>query len=178
MIFVETVGVGQSETVVKSMVDFFLLLMLAGAGDELQGIKRGIIEMADAIIINKADGDNLRRAKIAVNEFSSAIHLFPPAQTGWMPVVDMCSARTGEGIQEVWEIIQCFNNTMIKDGHFRQNRISQNRQVFYQAIEEKLRNQFYNNPEIREKIQQLEEKVSTGTLNPYLAANELIDPQT
>ena len=178
VIFVETVGVGQSETVVKSMVDFFLLLMLAGAGDELQGIKRGIIEMADAIIINKADGDNLRRAKIAVNEFSSAIHLFPPAQTGWMPVVDMCSARTGEGIQEVWEIIQCFNNTMIKDGHFRQNRISQNRQVFYQAIEEKLRNQFYNNPEIREKIQQLEEKVSTGTLNPYLAANELIDPQT
>lgn len=173
VIFVETVGVGQSETTVKSMVDFFLLLMLADAGDELQGIKRGIIEMADTIIINKADGDNLRRARIAANDFTSAIHLFPPAQKGWMPVVDICSARTGEGIQEVWEIIRSYYNKMTQEGHFQRNRINQNRQVFHQAIDEKLRNRFYGNPAIREKIQQLEKDIISGTLNPYQAVSEL-----
>ena len=105
VIFVETVGVGQSETTVHSMVDFFLLLMLAGAGDELQGIKRGIIEMADAIVINKADGDNLAKAKLARVEYANALHLFPPPDSGWTPVADICSARTKMGIDHVWELI-------------------------------------------------------------------------
>ena len=175
VIFVETVGVGQSETVVKSMVDFFLLLMLAGAGDELQGIKRGIIEMADAIIINKADGDNLSRAKIAARDFTSAIHLFPPSHTGWMPVVDICSAKTGEGIPGIWEIIRDFQNTMVQHGHFQRNRMSQNREVFHQAIEEKLKENFNSNPDIQKKIRQMEEEVSTGALNPYLAATALLN---
>jgi len=106
IIFVETVGVGQSETTVHSMVDFFLLLMLAGAGDELQGIKRGIIEMADVILINKADGDNLNKAKAARVEYANALHLFPPASSGWQPVVDICSAQSLFGIDHVWEIIK------------------------------------------------------------------------
>ncbi|NQV01049.1 MAG: methylmalonyl Co-A mutase-associated GTPase MeaB, partial [Bacteroidia bacterium] len=175
VIFVETVGVGQSETVVGSMVDFFLLLMLAGAGDEMQGIKRGIIEMADAIIINKADGDNMRKAKIAAKDFTSAIHLFPPSHTGWMPVVDLCSAKTGEGIPQIWKIIQAYHTTMMQHGHFQRNRVSQNRHLFHQAIEEKLRDQFYRDPAIQKKIKQLEEKVISGTLNPYQAATKLLD---
>jgi LAO/AO transport system kinase len=175
VIFVETVGVGQSETVVKSMVDFFLLLMLAGAGDELQGIKRGIIEMADAVIINKADGDNIARAKIAFNEYTNALHLFPPAPTGWIPAVGTCSARTGEGIPHVWEIIRQFCTTMQQKGHFRQNRTDQNQLVFQQAIEEKLKEQFYNNKAIRKQILELEKKIREGTLNPYQAANSILD---
>lgn len=175
VIFVETVGVGQSETVVKSMVDFFLLLMLAGAGDELQGIKRGIIEMADAIIINKADGDNFRKAQVAAMDFTTAIHLFPPSQTGWMPVVDVCSAKTGDGIPEIWEIIRTYHTTMLQHGHFQRNRTSQNWHVFHQAIEEKLRNQFYQDPVIQKKIKQLEEELFNGTLNPYEAATELLN---
>ena len=178
VIFVETVGVGQSETVVKSMTDFFLLLMLAGAGDELQGIKRGIIEMADAVIINKADGDNITRAKIAAKDYTNALHLFPPAPTGWMPVVDTCSARTGDGIPQVWEIVEQFCTAMIQHGHFQQNRTNQNRLVFQQAIEEKLKERFYNDKAIRKQILELEKKVREGTLNPYQAASMLFNPQT
>ncbi|MBE0647508.1 MAG: methylmalonyl Co-A mutase-associated GTPase MeaB [Bacteroidales bacterium] len=176
VIFVETVGVGQSETVVKSMVDFFLLLMLAGAGDELQGIKRGIIEMADAVVINKADGDNITRAKIAAKEYAGALHLFPPAASGWMPVVDTCSAVSGNGIPRVWETIEQFCTVMLQNGHFRQNRTDQNQLVFQQAIEEKLKEQFYNNKAIRKQILELEKMVREGTLNPYQAASMLFNP--
>ncbi|MFH1936779.1 MAG: methylmalonyl Co-A mutase-associated GTPase MeaB [Bacteroidota bacterium] len=174
VIFVETVGVGQSETTVKSMVDFFLLLMLAGAGDELQGIKRGIIEMADAIIVNKADGDNLAKTNIAAAQYTTALHLFPPSHTGWMPLVDTCSAKTGKGIPEIWKIMLAYQSAMTQQGHFQRNRISQNRQVFHQAIEEKLKENFYSNSAIQEKIRQLDEEVSNGTLNPYQAAGELL----
>jgi LAO/AO transport system kinase len=116
VIFVETVGVGQSETTVHSMVDFFLLLMLAGAGDELQGIKRGIIEMADAIIINKADGDNLQKAKAAQAEYTHALHMFPPSPTGWQPVTDTCSSKTRSGIENVWNIILRHRDLMMEKG--------------------------------------------------------------
>ncbi|MBN1199289.1 MAG: methylmalonyl Co-A mutase-associated GTPase MeaB [Bacteroidales bacterium] len=173
VVFVETVGVGQSETVVKSMVDFFLLLMLAGAGDELQGIKRGIIEMADALIINKADGDNLKKAKIAAMDYTKAVHLFPPSHTGWIPVVDLCSAKTHEGVPKIWEIILAFQTTMLQHGHFQRNRMSQNRQVFHQAIEEKLADQFYTHPGIRKQLLELEKQVTSGSLNPYQAVNSL-----
>ncbi|MFH1160033.1 MAG: methylmalonyl Co-A mutase-associated GTPase MeaB [bacterium] len=176
VIFVETVGVGQSETAVKSMVDFFLLLMLPGSGDELQGIKRGIIEMADAIIINKADGDNLRKAKIAAFDFTSALHLFPPAFNGWMPVVDLCSAKTKQGIPEVWKIIQTFRHTMTQHGHFQRNRMEQNSRVLHEAVAEALREKFTRDPGIQKKIRKLEEQVASGTLNPYQAVSKLFYP--
>jgi len=176
VIFVETVGVGQSETAVKSMVDFFLLLMLAGAGDELQGIKRGIIEMADAIIINKADGDNLTKARAATVEYKNALHLFPPSSSGWIPVVDTCSSKTSEGIPYVWEIISDYREKMIQSCFFTENRLEQNKQVLYDAIEEKLRDRFYHDPGTRKKIKKLEQEILAGTKNPYHAANDLLNP--
>jgi len=178
VIFIETVGVGQSETAVKSMVDFFLLLMLAGAGDELQGIKRGIIEMADAIIINKADGDNLRKAKVAAMQYSSALHLFPPSGTGWTPVVDICSATTGSGIPETWNIIENFRKIMIRNGHFQQTRLEQNKRVLDRAIEEGLQERFYKNAAVQKKIRKLEQRIINGTINPYQAAAELLNPKS
>jgi len=178
VIFIETVGVGQSETAVKSMVDFFLLLMLAGAGDELQGIKRGIIEMADAIIINKADGDNLRKAKVAAMQYSSALHLFPPSGTGWTPVVDICSATTGSGIPETWNIIENFRKIMIRNGHFQQTRLEQNKRVLDRAIEEGLQERFYKNAAVQKKIRKLEQRIINGTINPYQAATELLNPKS
>jgi len=177
VVFVETVGVGQSETVVKSMVDFFLLLLLAGAGDELQGIKRGIIEMADALIINKADGDNLKRAQVAASDYSRAIHLFPPSDTGWIPVVDTCSAKTQAGIEKIWEIVHAFLSTMVQHGHFQRNRISQNRQLFHQAIEEQLKERYYAHPGIQKHLQKLDKQVADGILNPYQAASLLLGNQ-
>ena len=178
VIFVETVGVGQSETAVKSMVDFFLLLMLAGAGDELQGIKRGIIEMADAIIINKADGDNLRKAKVAAMQYSSALHLFPPSGSGWTPVVDICSATTGAGIPETWNIIETFRKIMIQNGHFLQTRLEQNKRILHQAIEEGLQERFYKNTSVQKKIRKLEQQIINGTKNPYQAAAELLNSKS
>lgn len=178
VIFVETVGVGQSETAVKSMTDFFLLLMLAGAGDELQGIKRGIIEMADAVIINKADGDNITRARIAAKEYANALHLLPPAHTGWIPVTGTCSAITGDGIPKVWEIIEGFCSSMILKGYFQKNRTDQNRHLFRQAVEEKLKEQFYTNSHIRKQLLELEKQVINGTLNPYQAVGALFNSQS
>src|SRR5664280_1126943 len=125
-ILVETVGVGQSETAVHSMVDFFLLLMLAGAGDELQGIKRGIIEMADAIFINKADGDNISKANLAKSEYANALHLFPPPESGWIPIVATCSARTHDGITKVWDTIEDFSSFTTNNGFFEGRRMEQN----------------------------------------------------
>ena len=175
VIFIETVGVGQSETTVHSMVDFFLLLMLAGAGDELQGIKRGIIEMADAIFINKADGDNLNRAKTARVEYANALHLFPPPENGWTPVADICSARSKLGIEKVWEIILEHRKTMQKTGYFQLQRQSQNRQVLYESIESELRRHFFSKPTIAASIQQAENAIALGRINPYQAAQELLN---
>ena len=121
-IFVETVGVGQSETAVASMVDFFLLLMLAGAGDELQGIKRGIMEMADMILINKAEGDNLQKAKLARTQYENALHLFPPAPSGWTPLVETCSALHHQGMETVWKMIEDYLKLVENNGYFDKNR--------------------------------------------------------
>lgn len=175
VIFVETVGVGQSETTVHSMVDFFLLLMLAGAGDELQGIKRGIIEMADAIVINKADGDNINKARSARVEYANALHLFPPPDSGWIPVADICSARTKLGIDHVWEIIMEHRETTSKTGYFQQRRREQSRQVLIETIEEGLRRHFYSRKEIAHAISAAEREIITGRLNPYKAAQELLE---
>ena len=174
VIFIETVGVGQSETAVHSMVDFFLLLMLAGAGDELQGIKRGIIEMADAIMINKADGDNLPKAKLAKVEYSNALHLFPPSDSGWVPQVGLCSSRTLEGIKEVWETIMEYQSLTISNGFFHIKRREQNRQVLYESIEEALKNHFFSRKEITHALSKLESEIVAGITNPYIAAQGLL----
>lgn len=174
-IFVETVGVGQSETAVHSMVDFFLLLMLAGAGDELQGIKRGIMEMADMIVINKADGVNLEKARLAKLEYTNAIHLFPPTESGWIPEVDLCSATTGEGIGRVWEVIEKFRTFSLGNGYFVQNRKTQNRNHFYSTLQENLLSRFYSKKEVDQSIAKLEKEVLTGTLTPFSAAQQLLD---
>jgi LAO/AO transport system kinase len=174
VIFVETVGVGQSETAVHSMVDFFLLLMLAGAGDELQGIKRGILEMADAVIINKADGDNIGRAKIAKAQLSEALHFYPPAASGWKPSVDVCSCKTKEGISNIWNIIKRYETFTKHSGYFLQKRSEQNRQVMFETIEEALKAKFYSRKDIHSLIKQMESDIISQKINPYLAGNLLI----
>jgi LAO/AO transport system kinase len=175
VILVETVGVGQSETAVHSMVDFFLLLMLAGAGDELQGIKRGIIEMADAIFINKADGDNISKARLAKTEYSNALHLFPPPESGWIPVVDTCSAQTGEGITRVWDTIEDFISFTSQKGFFTSRRMEQDRQVLFDSIEEALKSGFYSRKDISHLLKKLETEVVSGRISPYVAAKELLE---
>jgi LAO/AO transport system kinase len=174
VIFVETVGVGQSETTVHSMVDFFLLLMLAGAGDELQGIKRGIIEMADAIVINKADGDNIPKANIARVEYANALHLFPPPDSGWVPVADVCSARSTMGIDHVWELIMEHRKITSNTGYFHRRRMEQNKQVFRETIEAGLQHHFFAQQEISQVIAKLEHGIMEGHVNPYQAAKELL----
>jgi LAO/AO transport system kinase len=174
-IFVETVGVGQSETAVHSMVDFFLLLMLAGAGDELQGIKRGIMEMADMIVINKADGDNLNKAHLAKTEYANAIHLFPPSNSGWFPQVDICSSTTFEGIERVWEVIEKYRTFTQENGYFDSNRKEQNRNHFFSTLHENLLSRFYSKKEITQMIKIFEQQVISGQLTPFSAAQELLD---
>jgi len=175
VILVETVGVGQSETAVHSMVDFFLLLMLAGAGDELQGIKRGIIEMADAIFINKADGDNIAKANLAKAEYSNALHLFPPPESGWIPVVETCSAQTRDGIMRVWETIDDFYTFTSAKGFFTRRRMEQDRQVLFDTINESLKTSFYSRKDIAHHLKKMETEVVEGKISPYVAAKELLE---
>jgi len=174
IIIVETVGVGQSETAVHSMVDFFLLLMLSGAGDELQGIKRGIMEMADTITITKADGDNTNRSKAAVGDYKRAIHLFPPTQSGWIPKVLTCSALQNEGIQELWECVASFVNHSKTNNFFDNNRKDQAQFWLHESIQEQLGQRFYHNPKIKSELQEMEKQVVAGSISPFTAASKLI----
>ena len=171
IIIVETVGVGQSETVVKSMVDFFLLLMLAGAGDELQGIKRGIMEMADALVINKADGDNIHAAEVARTRYQSALHLFPLNENGWVVPVATCSSIEHTSIDKVWQIMCDFEEHTKANGFFEKNRNEQNVKIFYDWIDFTIKNNFFNNPEVQTKIDELLPKVLDGRITPYQAGN-------
>jgi LAO/AO transport system kinase len=173
-IFVETVGVGQSETLVHGMIDFFLLLMITGAGDELQGIKRGIMEMADMMVINKADGDNLERAQLARQEYASALHLFPSRADGWIPPVLTCSSRTGTGIMEVWETIKSFEAQTRKSGSFDANRRRQRVQWLTQTIQNDLLADFWNDPRVMKRLDTLREEVESGDLYSGRAAQELV----
>ena len=175
VIIVETVGVGQSETAVHSMVDFFLLLMLAGAGDELQGIKRGIMEMADALTITKADGDNINKSKLAVGDYKRAIHLFPAKTNNWIPKVLTCSAYENTGIEDIWETINSFVNHCVCNNTFEENRKKQAQFWLHESIQEQLGNYFYQKPEVKKLLPQLEEEVLSGKLSPFIAANKLID---
>lgn len=173
-ILVETVGVGQSETAVYAMVDFFLLLMLAGAGDELQGIKRGIIEMTDAIAINKADLDPLR-AEQARRQFDSALHLFPPPASGWTPRVVTCSAITRQGIASLWEMVREHHAFTRGNGYFDARRRAQRRRWLKEAIEHGLREDFQRSPEVQQRLPALERAVDSGRLSPFRAAREVLD---
>jgi LAO/AO transport system kinase len=174
VIIIETVGVGQSETTVHSMVDFFLLLKLAGAGDELQGIKRGIIEMADAIVINKADGENLKAAKVAKVEFNRALHLYPEKESGWSPKVTLCSALKHQGISEAWEMIKDYKTTTTTNHYFYTNRNNQNKFWLLQTIEERLKANFYNSTKIKAELQKQIDLVEDGKTTPFAAAEYLL----
>ncbi|MDE5941331.1 MAG: methylmalonyl Co-A mutase-associated GTPase MeaB [Muribaculaceae bacterium] len=173
-IFVETVGVGQSETAVHSMVDFFLLIQLAGTGDELQGIKRGIMEMADGIVINKADGDNIDRARLAQAQFRSALHLFPTPPSGWTPEVLCYSGYFEIGIAEVWDMIDRYFSFVTQNGYFTRRRHEQARYWMYETIDSELRRRFYENPQRAALITQYETQVLDNRLSPFAAAYRLL----
>ena len=174
-IIIETVGVGQSETAVHSMVDFFLLLKIAGAGDELQGIKRGIMEMADAIVINKADGDNIKKAQFAKVEFNRALHLFPAKKSGWTPKTTTCSAITSEGIPEVWNTITEFLNLTQSNSYFFEKRQNQNQFWMIETINDQLKSNFYNNPEIQQQLESTKKAVQNDEISPFAAASLLLE---
>ena len=174
VILIETVGVGQSETAVHSMTDFFLLLKLAGAGDELQGIKRGIIEMADAILINKADGQNKKAAKQAKVEFKRALHLYPEKRSNWIPKVKLCSALENWGIEQTWEMLTNYFSLTKKNNFFEENRKQQNKYWLLQSINEQLKSQLYNHPEIKKELAEQLEKIHQQKTTPFEAANYLL----
>ncbi len=174
-IFVETVGVGQSETAVHSMVDFFLLIQLAGTGDELQGIKRGIMEMADGIIVNKADGNNIDKAKLAAAQYRNALHLFPLPPSGWTPKVLTYSGYYKLGINEIWDMVYEYVNFTKKNGYFDYRRHSQSKYWMYESINEQLRNNFYHSPEIEEALKVKEQQVLDSEISSFKAAKEMLD---
>jgi LAO/AO transport system kinase len=173
-IFIETVGVGQSETAVHSMTDFFLLLMIAGAGDELQGIKRGIMEMADLVTINKADGLNREKAELARLQTQNALQLYPVKDSAWEPRVMTCSAVEKTGIAEIWQVIQEYLAKTKSSGYFTENRNIQSRYWMIETVNEKLRQHFYQDPVIMVKIAELEKRVLNAEISSFEAANQLL----
>jgi len=173
-IIIETVGVGQSETVVKSMVDFFLLLMLSGAGDELQGIKRGIMEMADALIITKADGDNIAKATAAKALYKSALQLFPKNENEWRPPVDTCSVFLQDSIEKIWQIVSDFEKHTKANSFFLKHRTEQSVKTFYDWMNDMLKEHFYSNKAIENKIDNLISEIREGKISPYQAGTKLV----
>lgn len=174
VILVETVGVGQSETAVKNMVDFFLLLMLAGAGDELQAIKKGIMEMADALLIHKADGDNLEPAKKAKVNCQNALHLLPHADKNWNPQVLLASSTTGLGLEKAWELISQYKVAMSENGFWEANRAAQRINWLDDQVQFLLGQAFHRDPVILKLLEAEKPKVQTGVLNPGTLAKSLI----
>jgi len=175
VVIIETVGVGQSEVVAHSMVDFFLLLQLAGAGDELQGIKRGIMEMADAIAINKAEGDNKQKALNAAQQYKNALHLFPANENGWNPKVFTCSAYSKEGIDTIWQTVNEYVALTKGNGSFHAKRNSQNLRILSETIEDRLKENFYSNKEIASMLQQAKQDILSDNISAYVAAQSLVD---
>jgi len=173
-VIVETVGVGQSETTVHSMVDFFILLHLAGAGDELQGIKRGIMEIADVIVINKADGDNVQRSELARKEIEAALHLFPIPDSGWKPRAVTCSSIESRGMEEIWDIIEEYYNLTLGSGYFIKNRQFQSKYWLHETISTLLKRSFYGSGEVNDIIGKMEKDVVDGKISPFHAATKLI----
>lgn len=174
VILIETVGVGQSETLVHSMSDFFLLLKIAGAGDELQGIKRGIMEMADAIIINKADGENKKAARRAKSEFRKALHFYPPRESGWQPEVKTCSSLHEKGISTTWKMLESYFKKTMENKFFEEKRKGQNKYWLLQTINEALKEQFYGRPEIKEALEDELKAIEEKRTTPFHAAQKLL----
>ena len=174
-IFVETVGVGQSETACHSMVDFFLLLQVAGTGDELQGIKRGIMEISDGIVINKCDGENVDRCHMAATNYRNALHFFPKPESGWLPKVLCYSGFYGTGVKEVWDMIYEYIDFVKHNGYFQYRRNEQSKYWMYETINESLRNNFYNNELIQKSLQEYEQRVLRGEKTSFAAAHDRLD---
>ena len=175
VIFIETVGVGQSETAVHSMVDMFMLLQISGAGDELQGIKRGIMEMADMMVITKADGENRQKAELARAQFQSALHLFPMPESGWRPKVYTCSAVAETGLEEVWKGVEEFLDHIESNGYFQSNRNRQNKYWMYESINDALKDSFYRDPAVAAHLAEVEQRVLDAKLSSFIAAKALLD---
>ncbi|BBO69629.1 ATPase/protein kinase [Desulfosarcina alkanivorans] len=174
VVVVETVGVGQSETTVASMVDFFLVLMLAGAGDELQGIKKGVLELADAVAINKADGDNREKAEKARRSYEMALHLLNPATHTWSPPVLTCSALTLDGVDTLWETILDYRKRLSATGELDEKRRRQSLAWMWSRIEDGLKERFYDNPAISDRLGDIEASVERGDLSPTVGADTLL----
>ena len=174
VVLIETVGVGQSETAVHGMTDFFLLLMLSGAGDELQGIKKGIMEMADMVVINKADGDNIRMSEMARLQYQNALHIFPQSESGWSPVVSTASAIKNIGISNVWDEIEKFKKLVDENGYFLKNRNHQQIDWMYNNINEELKRLFYGSKNIASHLKVLEKEIISAEISPVKAAEIMI----
>lgn len=174
VIFIETVGVGQSETAVRSMTDFFLLLLLPGAGDELQGIKRGIVEMADLIAVNKADGDREMMAKQAQAFYKNALHLFPAKENGWTPQVLTCSALSGKNIADIWQLVIDYQRFTQDNNFFYDNRKEQSRYWLHETIDQSLKQKFYGTPSVLSRLKDIEQAVLEGKISSFKAAKELL----
>lgn len=175
VIFIETVGVGQSETAVHSMVDLFLLLQISGAGDELQGIKRGIMEMADVVAITKADGENINKAKLAKAQFDNALRLFPLPASGWRPKVYTTSSLEGTGLMDLWNGIEDYIKFTKANKHFMHNRSNQAKYWMYETINSQLRDSFFKNPTIEELLPQIEQNILEDRMSSFTAAQYLLD---
>jgi LAO/AO transport system kinase len=178
VILIETVGVGQSETHVKHVVDFFLLLILAGAGDELQGIKRGIMELADGIAITKSDGDNEKNAKIAKNSYQNAIHLLPAKNNNWIPNVKTCSSVENKGIAEIWKSLEKFREHCSENNWINNNRSKQDVFWFHQKLNQFLIEDFLSKDNIKEKVKKMEESVKKRNLDPFTAASKIFNNES
>lgn len=170
VIIIETVGVGQSETLVHSMVDFFLLLMLAGAGDELQGIKRGIMELADLLVINKADGDNIKKAEMAARAYKNALHLFPANANDWIPKTRTCSAQDGTNISTIWNDVEQFANHTRLNGWFQKKRHQQDIRWFQETLKETILHFYLEQKGAKEEMKNFEEKIKNQEITPFEAA--------
>jgi LAO/AO transport system kinase len=175
IILVETVGIGQSETSVADMTDFFLALMLPGAGDELQGLKKGLVEIADMIAINKADGDNVKRAQAAAAEYRAALHILTPRVAEWQPPVATCSALTGDGIAALWDHVLDHRRRIEASGTFAARRREQQVKWMWAMLEERLRSRLTSDPKLKAKLPQLERAVANGTLSPALAVDDIVE---
>ena len=174
-ILVETIGVGQSETAVHSMSDFFILITIAGAGDELQGIKRGIMEFADLVLINKTDGDNIQRAKLARQEISRALHFFREPESGWAAAAEVCSALERSGIKEAWEVMLKFQEHSLTSGWFTKNRNNQMKWWLNETLKDELSQSFFLNAEIQKRLPDLEQQLLNLEISNTEAAKKLIE---
>jgi GTPase len=175
VVLVETVGVGQSEITVASMVDFFLLLQLPGAGDELQGIKKGVMEIADAILINKADGDNRSRAELAGQQYVNALHILQPKSLNWQVPVLLCSALRNQGIAEVWEMIECFRQAMAKSGELQEKRRRQNNDWMWALLMDGLKEMFLGDKNVAGLLAGVKQAVAEEVTTPSAAARRLLE---